>query len=280
MLIISKFFLETNPLWSTFHRQISRGIFSPGEEEERQVSCARSNDPKPRRRGKFLPPGGGNEEVARKVCISTTSFVIYGGAAHKYPRNPCYHRRGLAGGTISPPLAQLFQAALATTRVRYGVMDDALGNPHFDQPSFFPSLPFSLSHARARFPFPPPPPPCVTPPCHGRCRLNNYPHGVLNSSLATWNPSTEFARPRCGTLRLDRAGALRGELLINTSGGRGRERDGLRSGSANFAAVIIQSGARHPQKGSTIKGWRIPRRSLLLLLLDITIKFRSCGRLK
>lgn len=148
------------------------------------------------------------------------------------------------------------------------------------RPTLFLSLPplLSLSHTRARFPFPPPPPPCVTPPCHGRCRLNNYPHGVLNSSLATWNPSTEFARPRCGTLRLDRAGALRGELLINTSGGRGRERDGLRSGSANFAAVIIQSGARHPQKGSTIKGWRIPRRSLLLLLLDITIKFRSCER--
>lgn len=85
------------------------------------------------------------------------------------------------------------------------------------RPTLFLSLPLSL--------FPPPPPSCVTPPCHGRCRLNNYPHGVLNSSLATWNPSTEFARPRCGTLRLDRAGALRGELLINTSGERERERE-------------------------------------------------------
>lgn len=155
---------------------------------------------------------------------------------HKYPRNPCYQRRGLAGGTISPPLAQLFQPALATTRVRYGVMDDALARqpslrPTLPPSSFFPSLPsFPRRHPLAWLP-----------PCHGRCRLNNYPHGVLNSSLATWNPSTEFARPLCGTLRLDRAGALRGELLINTSGERERERDGLWSGCANFAAVIIQS---------------------------------------
>lgn len=137
---------------------------------------------------------------------------------HKYPRNPCYQRRGLAGGTISPPLAQLFQPALATTRVRYGVMDDALARqpslrPTLPPSSFFPSLPsFPRRHPLAWLP-----------PCHGRCRLNNYPHGVLNSSLATWNPSTEFARPLCGTLRLDRAGALRGELLINTSAERGRE---------------------------------------------------------
>jgi len=50
---------------------------------------------------------------------------------------------------------------------------------------------------------------------HEGCRLNNYPHGALNPRLTTWNPSTEFARPR-PYFKAVPCWYFKGESLINT----------------------------------------------------------------
>lgn len=150
ILIISKFLFERTRSTSSSNFTLQ---FSPRERREY---------PKAGTGEKFLFPGGGETKKWREKYVSQRRHLLFTAAraVHKYPRNPCYQRRGLAGGTISPPLAQLFQPALATTRVRYGVMDDALAR----QPSLRPTLPPSLLFLSLPSFLSPPPPSCVTPP--------------------------------------------------------------------------------------------------------------------
>lgn len=66
---------------------------------------------------------------------------------------------------------------------------------------------------------------------HEGCRLNNYPHSALNPRLTTWNPSTEFARPRLPYFKAVPCWYFKGESLINT-----RRPYRLLTSFANFAA--------------------------------------------